>query len=250
MLGTISWSFDYRQRWAACYLRFMKRTIVVCGHGPGISEAVARKFGAQGFNVAIVARSAERLKAAAASLNAAGITAQPFACDLADGAAVRAMIREVRSALGPISVLHWNAYGRGAGDLSAAPVDELRAMLDVALVGMLSAMQEALSDLKAQKGAVLITGGGFSAYDPGVDAAAARWGAMGLAVCKAAQHKTTGVLNARLASEGVYVGEVTVNGVVKGTAFDSGHGTIEASTVADKFWQLFEKRERPFTNAP
>src|SRR3954451_7970632 len=86
--------------------RAMKRTIVVCGHGPGISDAVARKFGKEGFAVAIVARNAERLTAAAASLTAAGITAKGFPCDLGDPEAVRALIRKVRTDLGPINVLH------------------------------------------------------------------------------------------------------------------------------------------------
>ncbi len=43
-------------------------------------------------------------------------------------------------------------------------------------------MQEALPDLEAQKGAVLVTGGGLSFYDPNVDAMAVQWNAMGLAI--------------------------------------------------------------------
>ena len=34
----------------------MSKTIVVVGFGPGISNAVAEKFGKQGFTVALVAR--------------------------------------------------------------------------------------------------------------------------------------------------------------------------------------------------
>ena len=41
------------------------KTILICGHGPGISHAVAQKFGAEGFRVALVARSRDRLVAAA-----------------------------------------------------------------------------------------------------------------------------------------------------------------------------------------
>ena len=36
----------------------MSKTIVVVGFGPGISTAVAEKFGAGGFSVALVARNA------------------------------------------------------------------------------------------------------------------------------------------------------------------------------------------------
>src|SRR5512140_770358 len=94
----------------ACYVAAMKRTIVVCGHGPGISEAVARRFGKEGYAVALVARNAERLKAAADALSGAGITAKAFPCNLGDPEAVRSLIRDVRKSLGPISVIHWNAY--------------------------------------------------------------------------------------------------------------------------------------------
>jgi len=229
----------------------MNQTIIVCGHGPGISEAVARKFGGQGLAVAIVARNAERLSKSAAALSAAGVKAQAFPCDLAKPAAARVLVREVRAALGPIAVIHWNAYQRGAGDLTATLPGELEGTLNVAVHGMLATLQEALPDLRAQKGALLVTGGGLAFYDPEVDKKAVEWGAMGLAVAKAAQHKVTGLLNARLASEGVYVGEVVVTGIVKGTAFDAaGHGTVESTAVAEKFWELYQGRDRVSVSYP
>lgn len=220
----------------------MARTLVVCGHGPGISDAVARRFGKEGFSVALVARNAERLTAAAAALSAQGIDAQAFPCDLGDPAAVRTLIGLVRDALGPIHVIHWNAYRGGAGDLTSAPTGELCAVLDVTVHGMVAAVQEALPDLRQQKGALLVTGGGFAFYDPAIDAMAVQFGAMGLAIGKAAQHKAVGLLHNRLAKEGVYVGEVVVLGMVKGTAFDSGNATIEPAAVAEKFWQLNQSR--------
>jgi NADP-dependent 3-hydroxy acid dehydrogenase YdfG len=39
----------------------MQKTIIVCGHGTGISAAVANKFGGEGFQLALVARSAGNL---------------------------------------------------------------------------------------------------------------------------------------------------------------------------------------------
>ncbi len=233
-----------------CYIAAMKPTIVVCGHGPGISDAVARKFGKAGFAVAVVARSAERLKSAAEALTKAGITAKAFPCNLGDPEAVRSLIREVRASLGPISVLHWNAYTGGAGDLTTAPVEELHAPLGVAVFGMVAGVQEALPDLKKEKGAVLVTGGGLAYYDPKVDEMAVQWGAMGLAVAKAAQHKTVGMLHQKLAGDGVYVGELVVRGTVKGTAFDSGNATLEPSAIAEKFWDLYQRRAEASANIP
>src|SRR5690242_8106585 len=131
----------------------MKKTLLVCGHGPGISDAVARRFGREGFSVALVARNAERVAAAAAALGEADIEAKGFACDLGDTEAVKKLVRDVRAALGPVSVVHWNAYSGGAGDLTTSRPDELRGAFDVAVQGMIAAVQEALPDLKAAKGA-------------------------------------------------------------------------------------------------
>ncbi len=221
----------------------MAKTIVVCGHGPGISDAVARRFGKEGYTVALVARNAERLAAAEKTLADAQVSAKSFPCDLADPEAVRQLMANVHASLGPITVLHWNAYSGGAGDLKTASTDDLRSVLNVTVHGLIAATQAALPDLKASKGALLVTGGGFAFYDPAVDAAATQFGAAGLAIGKAAQHKTVGLLSKALQSEGVYVGEVVVTGLVKGTAFDSGNATLEASTIAERFWGLYQARD-------
>lgn len=221
----------------------MSKTIIVCGHGPGVSDAVARKFGAEGFSVALVARSADKLTAAVAALEAKGIKAAAFPTDLGDPTAVKAMVAKVRATLGPVTVVHWNAYAGLAGDLTTASLEDLRTGFDVSVTGLVAAVQEALPDLKKEKNAaVLVTGGGFAFYDPKIDAMAVQWNAMGVAVSKAAQHKLVGLLGAKLAADGIYVGEVVVLGSVKGTAFDSGHATMEASSVANKFWEIYGAR--------
>lgn len=221
----------------------MAKTILVCGHGPGISHAVAQRFGAEGFSVALVARNAARLDGAVASLAAAGVNARAFPCDLSDAAAVRQLVTDVRAALGPITVLHWNAYGGGSGDVTVGDLSGLRRAIDIGVTGLAAAVQEALPDLSAQRdGAVLVTGGGFAFYNPQVDAMAVQFGAMDLAISKAAQHKLVGLLAAKLSPMGVYVGEVVVTGMVKGTAFDHGNATLEAGDIAARFWQLYTAR--------
>jgi len=226
----------------------MKRTIIVCGHGPGISDAVARKFGREGHPVAIVARNADRLATAAKALVDAGLEAKAFACDLGDADAVRRLVGDVRESLGPIGVVHWNAYTGGAGDLTTATTDELEKVLDVGVHGLLAAVQASLPDLKTAKGSLLVTGGGLAFYDPKVDAQAVDWNAMGLAIGKAAQHKTVGLLHQRLARDGIYVGEVVVLGLVKGTAWDSGNATLDPADIANKFWALHEGRTETTVN--
>jgi short-subunit dehydrogenase len=227
----------------------MAKTIIVCGYGVGISAAVAEKFGAQGFTVALVARNAERLAEGVKSLEAKGVKAAAFPTDLGAPAAVKTLIGKVREKLGPISALHWNAYSGAAGDLLTADLAALHSALDIAVTGLLVAVQEALPDLKAEKGAVLVTNGGLLFNDPNVDEMASKYGLMGLAIANAAKHKLVGLLAAKLKADGIYVGEVIVTGSVKGTAFDQGNATLEASTIADKFYGLYCARTEVTTQA-
>ena len=109
----------------------MTKTILICGYGKGISAGVASRFGAAGFAVGLVARNIDKLAAAVKTLSAAGVRAVPLPCDLSDPAAVTAMVAQARRDLGPVTVLHWNAYSSTAGDLTTAKIEAVRAALDV-----------------------------------------------------------------------------------------------------------------------
>jgi len=222
----------------------MSKTIVVVGFGPGISTAVAERFGAEGYSVALVARNAERLEAGVAALKAKGITAAAVTADAGDPASVAAAIAKAREALGPIAAIHWNAYNNTIGkDLLATDPAAVSAVFDIAIVGLLAAVQAALPDLKASgEGAVLVTNGAFGENGPFMDGLAVQFGVMGLAVSNAAKHKLVGLLSQKLKADGVYVGEVMVAGAVKGTGGGEG-ATIESADVAAKFWDLFQARD-------
>ena len=226
----------------------MTRTIVVAGYGPGISNAVAERFGSADFQVALVARNAARLDEGVRELGAKGIRAQAFPADLGDPAQARAVIERVRKAMGPIDTIAWVAYSGGAGDVTKADSSELRAALEIATTSLAAAVKEALPDLRARKGAVLVTNGGFGLFDEKVDAYAAQIDAMGLSIANSAKHKLVGLLAPKLRADGVYVGEVMVLSTVKGTAFDTGGGpSIDAATVGKRFWELHEARSPTFT---
>jgi len=221
----------------------MAKTIMVCGYGPGISKAVAETFGAEGFSVTLVGRSADKLAAGVKALEAKGVKAVAVAADLGDPAAARDAVKKARAALGPVTVLQWSAYDGGAGDLTTAEAAAIRRTLDVGITGFLATVQEALADLRKEKdAAVLVTNGGLGYIDAKVDAGGVQWKAMGLSVVNAAKNKLVGLLSQKLAPDKIYVGQLTVLGSVKGGPFDDGHATLEPATVAGKFWDLYRAR--------
>ena len=70
-------------------------TCVVAGVGPGNGEAFARRFAAESYNVALLARRKDRIEALAGELP----NARAFACDVTDAASVdRAFLRPDRRA--------------------------------------------------------------------------------------------------------------------------------------------------------
>jgi NAD(P)-dependent dehydrogenase (short-subunit alcohol dehydrogenase family) len=218
----------------------MGKTIVVVGYGPGISNAVAERFGAAGFAVALVARHADKLAAAVKQLEAKQVRAAGFVADAGDPAAVRRAVERAREAHGPVTVLHWNVATPMAGDLLTAPPEELVTTFRAGVVGLVSAVQAALPDLRQQPdAAVLITNGGFGLFADAIDAMAVQARSMGLSVANAAKHKVSRMLAKQLEPEKIFVAEIMVVGTVKGTAWDRGQATLEASAIGDRFWQLY-----------
>lgn len=222
----------------------MAKTIAIVGFGPGTSTAVAEKFGAEGFSVALIGRNPERLASGVSQLKARGIDASAFSGDAADPESMRAAIRNVRSQFGTVTVIQWNAYGGvGSGDMLAADDAALRSAFDAAVFGLLAATGEALPDLKRDgAGAILVANGALSETSSEADAASIQMNAVGLALSGAAKHKLVGLLAQRLKGEGVYVGEVMVHATIKGTPGENANYAVDPSVIANKYWELYQAR--------
>ena len=220
----------------------MPKTIMIVGFGPGTATAVAEKFGKEGFSVVLVGRDENRLNAGVEALKAKGVNAVATPADAGDPASIRAAVRSARSQLGPITILHWNAYGgMEVGDLFTADDASVHKIFDVAVFGLIAAAEEALPDLKRNgEGAILISNGAFGVVSPEVDAAVNSLHVMGLALSSAAKHKLVGLLEQRLKGDGVYVGEVLVYRAIKPGA--STDDSVDPSVVAEKHWENYKAR--------
>lgn len=90
------------------------RVVVVTGGGGGIGSALGRRFASEGARAVVLAdRDLGRAEAAAASI---GPRARAVLCDVADGAAVGALIDDVEAREGPVDLYCANAgIGTGIG---------------------------------------------------------------------------------------------------------------------------------------
>ena len=85
------------------------RTTLVSGASSGIGAATARAVSAKGSTVLLVARRAEELERVRAEIIAAGGSAATYPCDLADGEAVDALVKQVLLDHGAVDYLVNNA---------------------------------------------------------------------------------------------------------------------------------------------
>eukprot|EP00878_Enallax_costatus_P010990 GHUV01011478.1.p1 GENE.GHUV01011478.1~~GHUV01011478.1.p1 ORF type:complete len:252 (+),score=66.34 GHUV01011478.1:1310-2065(+) len=220
------------------------KVVVIAGYGTGISAAVARRFGRDGYKVALISRTQARLDQAVADLSKAGITAKGYACDLADAALVKRTVAAIQQDLGPINILHYNAYVAVPARLMDITPQQLQDQYNVQVTGLIVAVQAAHPDLMATRGAVLVTGGAFALETDTSAQMAVDWGAAGFASAKAAQRKMVHVLHKGLAADGIYAAEVTVRGVVRGTQVDpEGKAGLTPESIAEQFWVLSQQRD-------
>jgi NAD(P)-dependent dehydrogenase (short-subunit alcohol dehydrogenase family) len=220
-------------------------TFIAFGYGPGISHATAQRFAREGYTIALVGRSTERLADGVARFKADGIVATVYEADASDPALVQEAVARIRKELGPISAVLWTAFrgGEVRNVLDTSP-EGVTGAFGIGVSGLLACTQAVLDDLKSStEAAILVANGALGDNTSQADAYAKMLNNDGVALENAAKSKLVGILAERLRDDGIYVGEVTIVGSVKGTATAIA-GAIEPSKIADLFWSLTRSRDK------
>src|SRR4051812_25391172 len=112
-----------------------RRVVVVTGASAGVGRATAVAFGRRGARVALIARGAAGLKAAAAEIRAAGGEALPLPLDVADADAVEAAAARVEETWGPIDVWVNAAMTAVLGEVADTTAEDFRRVTEVTYLG-------------------------------------------------------------------------------------------------------------------
>lgn len=207
----------------------MEPLCVIIGAGPGIGLSVAFRFATEGFRVALIARTAEKLDDYIQKMELMNFSAQGFVADAADFPAMSQVFKQIHNTLGPASVLVYNAAAMRRAKPSELTADDLVEDFRVNVAGALHCAQLALPAMQERGGGcILLTGGGYG-IEPAPPMAS-------LGVGKAGLRNLAYSLHAELAPMNVHVATVTVCGLVSpGTKFDP-------DTIAEAYWQLYEQK--------
>jgi NADP-dependent 3-hydroxy acid dehydrogenase YdfG len=140
--------------------------LIIVGVGPGISLAVARRFGSHGFTVGLIARREQTLRKYRDELAAAGIRALYRVADCGRETELGAALQEIQAEAGVPEVLLYNAAHIKWKNLLDETAASLTADFSVNVAGALTSVRAVLPALRAaNKGTILLTGSMF-AEDP------------------------------------------------------------------------------------
>lgn len=138
------------------------KNIIIIGSGPGLSNAIAEKFGGEGFAVGLISRTAEKLKDQVAELENKGITAFYASADAGDKAQLSQAIGTLRKKLGKVNTLVYNAAVLKQKNIMEESPESLGEDFKITVLNALYAVQTVFEDLKENQGSVLLTGGGLA----------------------------------------------------------------------------------------
>jgi len=201
----------------------MSKSIMIIGAGPGIGQAVARRFGGEGWQIVLTGRNADRLAALTAELTADGITAHAVPADATDPAALRTAVAKAEALTGGLTAVHFNAGVVRNQDLFSMTDAEIASDLAIDVTAGFNTIRAATEVFGTRGGTILITGGGLGVH-PSAD-----WAVLGAG--KAALRNMVQGLAEPMVERGIRIRIATVATLVAPES-DEARGT------ADVFWTL------------
>ncbi|HWC25572.1 MAG TPA: SDR family oxidoreductase [Solirubrobacteraceae bacterium] len=138
--------------------------VVVTGASAGGGRAATRAFARRGDSVALIAREPERLEAARAEAQAAGVRAIACPLDVSDAAAVEDAADRIEVELGPIDVWVNNAMAATLAFVHETPAEDFRRVLEVTFLGQVHGALAALARMRPRDRGVIVMVGSALAY--------------------------------------------------------------------------------------
>lgn len=208
----------------------MSKSIAVFGAGPGLGQAVARRYARDGYEVVLVARRRQPLETFARELTGAGARVHVITADLADTDAVPALAGQIRAAVGELDAIYY-APTPDSGFVPAADLTPRHAQSFMPLIfySLLILVREFLPHMLEQGDGAILTAQGASTVHglPNMS---------GPGPAQAAQRNYLQSLHAEVAGKGVYIGMLYVGAVIEDSGFHAWLQDAKAAGTATREW--------------
>jgi NADP-dependent 3-hydroxy acid dehydrogenase YdfG len=214
--------------------RDMAQNLLIVGAGAGFARASARRFGADGYAVHLVARSGDRLARLAEELTADGVATQTYAGDVTSHAELTRLVAEIDGKHAVDACIFQPGGGRSdLVDVLDVTVDGVRPNVELLVLGAVAVGQALVPAMIKRGSGCLVFVGGGSARLPLRD-----FGNLGMAMSGLRNYALA--LHIALADKGVHAAFYTVAGMI-GTG-ELEPGQIDPLELAERMRKLVEER--------
>jgi short-subunit dehydrogenase len=206
---------------------------LIVGAGSGLSASLARAFAKSGLNVALAARSADKLAPLAKEIGA-----KSYACDATRRTDVDKLFTDLDAASATPDVVVYNASYRTRGPLIELDPSEVeKSILVSAYAGFLVAQAAAKRMLPRKSGAILFTGASASikGYPQSAPFAMGKFALRGLAQSMARE----------LSPQGIHVAHFVIDGGIRSArrveSPDQPDSLLDPDAIAQSYLQLLDQ---------
>ncbi|MFG1992387.1 SDR family NAD(P)-dependent oxidoreductase [Actinoplanes sp. NPDC048988] len=201
-------------------------TLAIVGAGEGLGAAVARRFGAEGFSVALLARRQDRLDKLVTDLK--DVNSRGYAADVLNAEELAWALERAANDLGPIEVLQYSPLPQRQflKPVLETTVEEAREAFEFSVAGPMTAVNQVLPGMRERgRGSILFVNGGSGARpNPKVG---------GTSIAFAGEGAYGQMLHETLGAEGVHVGQLIIPGAIE---------PDETAELAGKLWRMHCER--------
>jgi len=223
--------------------------VVGVGAEQGLGAAIARRFAAGGYPVAIAGRNAEKLAGTEAALKADGYTVAAVVGDASTAADVQRFVTAAQ-ALGPLSIAVHNAGSNRPSPFLKLSEAEFEDHWREHALGGFQLAQAALPALLARGGGSLVFTGASGSLRGKANFAP-------FASAKAALRNLAQSLAREFGPQGIHVGHVVIDGGIEGERLLSRvpqlkdqrgpDGLLNIDAIAEAYWVLHHQHRSAWT---
>jgi NAD(P)-dependent dehydrogenase (short-subunit alcohol dehydrogenase family) len=206
---------------------------LIVGAGSGLSASLARAFAKSGLDVALAARSADKLAPLAKEIGA-----KSYACDATRRADVDKLFTDLDAASATPDVVVYNASYRTRGPLIELDPSEVERSIQVSAFGGFLVAQAAVKRMLPRKqGAILFTGASASikGYPQSAPFAMGKFALRGLAQSMARE----------LSPQGIHVAHFVIDGGIRNArrveSPDQPDSLLDPDAIAQSYLQLLDQ---------
>ncbi|NQX46760.1 SDR family NAD(P)-dependent oxidoreductase [Paenibacillus tritici] len=210
------------------------KTIAIIGAGKGLGLSIAKRFGKEDFQVALVSRNEDKLQEMVDELRADSIEASFFTADIYNKEQIEQAMNGITDKYGHIDVLEFSPTPGKFPPTSVLELtpDNARDQFEGYVASAINTVNAVLPDMLAKQEGVLLFTTGLSAMYP-----VPMMGNVGIGLAGLRNYITN--LHAELESKGILVAHRSLGVMIK-----QGTGTVnDPDVIADMWFKVYDEQK-------